>query len=165
MINLPADDLFFSISLELASRGLNLSFFSFLHTFFDKEACFEPIPSFLPDLNPSGLSFLPSVQGVMKCFKLSFVFLVVSQFSAALFVPESNGLLARQVSLLRPLTPIPIADPTRLRRTIKPAATTTGKTTTGIITTGITTTVVMGMAALRLHSVSLFLLPSVLSMC
>ena len=40
----------------------------------------------------------------MKCFKLSFVFLVVSQFSAALFVPESNGLLARQVSLLRPPT-------------------------------------------------------------
>jgi len=110
----------------------------------------------------------------MKCFKLSFVFLVVSQFSAALFVPESNGLLARQVSLLRLPTPLPIADPTRLRRTIGPAVTTTtgittttGTTTTGIITTTVetTTTVVMGMATLRLHSVSLFLLPSVLRMC
>jgi hypothetical protein len=32
----------------------------------------------------------------MKCFKLSFVFLVVAQLSVALFVPESNGLVARQ---------------------------------------------------------------------
>ena len=41
----------------------------------------------------------------MKCFKLSFVFLVVVPFSTALFVPESNGLLARQVSLPKLLTP------------------------------------------------------------
>jgi len=32
----------------------------------------------------------------MKCFKLSFVFLVVAQLSVALFVPESNGIVARQ---------------------------------------------------------------------
>jgi len=35
----------------------------------------------------------------MKCYKLSFVLLVVAQLSVALFVPESSGLVARQVSL------------------------------------------------------------------
>lgn len=40
----------------------------------------------------------------MKCFKLSFVFLVVAQLAVALFVPESNNLVARQVGLPK-LTP------------------------------------------------------------
>ena len=35
----------------------------------------------------------------MKCIGLSVIFLVGAQLSAALFVPESHGLLARQVSL------------------------------------------------------------------
>ena len=48
-----------SPSLELASRGINLSFF---HNLFDKEACFEPTPSFLPDQNLFDSPSLPSGQ-------------------------------------------------------------------------------------------------------
>jgi len=52
----------FSISVtELASRGLNLSFF-FYYNLFDKEACFEPTPSFLPDQNLFNIPSLPSGQ-------------------------------------------------------------------------------------------------------
>ena len=71
--------------------------FVFFYNLLDKELASNLHRHFSQNKTLPTFPFHPSFQRVMKCFGLSLVFLVVAQLSAALFVPESHNLVARQV--------------------------------------------------------------------